>query len=181
MKASKLMTAVLALVVCVGAFAPEYADAEEGGDMPTLVSVEYLEEQLNALRRELLGELEKAKAELSAVKGPETEEDAKAPQGNGYEEVTLKRGDVLTPDGGTEILCRGGDVLLLTLTEEPGGGLTDLTDGSECFSGALLRYAHLYRRSDGAGPEVDLLVTGEEASFTVKGTYAITVVEKTTN
>lgn len=167
MRMGKLTAVVLALTVCVGTY-PMCANAAESGDVPTLVSVEYLEEQLDALRRELLGELEKVKAELADAQKP----DAEAPS-DGYREVTLRRGDVLTPDGDTEVLCRGGDVLLLTLTEEPGSGLTDLTDGAERFSGASLEYAHLYRRSDGAGPEVDLLVVGEEASFTVKGTYAI--------
>ncbi len=169
MKMGKLTAFVLALTVCVGTY-PMCANAAESGDAPTLVSVEYLEEQLDALRRELLGELEKVKAELAEAREPDA--DAEAPS-DGYREVTLKRGDVLTPDGDTEVLCRGGDVLLLTLTEEPGSGLTDLTDGTERFSGAPLAYAHLYRRSDGSGPEVDLLVVGEEASFTVKGTYAI--------
>lgn len=132
-------------------------------DTPVLVSQEYLQKQLEALRQELL-------EALAAGSG--------APAGNGapkesvYRDVTLPRGSVIALGEDAEAIFRGGNAVVLTVSEGEGEGVTDLATGEELFSGALLQFAHIYYKSAPEG-RAYLLVTGEKAAFTLKGTYAL--------
>lgn len=135
----------------------------EGSTPPALVSEEYLQKQLEELRQELL----KAIADASGT--PSGDGTA---QESAYRDVTLPRGSVITLGDDAEVIFRGGNAVVLTVSDEVGAGITDLATGEESFSGTFLQFAHIYYRST---PEnsVCLLVTGEKAAFTLKGTYDI--------
>lgn len=135
----------------------------EAGDPPALVSEEYLQRQLNALRKELL------EAIGSAAGAPVTD----TPQKSDYRDVTLPRGSVITLGEDAEVIFRGGYAVVLTASEEVSAGVKDLATGEEVFSGEPLQFAHIYYKS-APHSRVSLLVTGEKAAFTLKGTYDIT-------
>lgn len=140
------------------------AEASEGEtSTPALVSIEYLQNQLEALRKELLAAI------AGASNGGASEE---VPQG-AYRDVTLPRGSVITLGDDAEVIFRGGNAVLLTVSSGEGEGATDLAAGEELFSGDALQFAHIYYKTTSHG-RVSLLVTGERAAFTLKGTYAIT-------
>ena len=135
-------------------------------DTPALVSQEYLQKQLEALRKELLEVIAKAvgnASDLPALDGP---------QESAYRDVTLPRGSVVTLGDDAEVIFRGGYAVVLTVSEDAGAGLADLVTGEESFSGTLLQFAHIYYKS-APGGRVSLLVTGDKAAFTLKGTYDI--------
>lgn len=134
---------------------------------PALVSQEYLQKQLEALRQELLEAIEQAKAGF----GGDTPA-ATLPPESDYRDVTLPRGSVLTLGADAEVIFRGGYAVVLTVSEEAGAGITELATEQELFSGALLQFARIYYKST---PESHacVLVTGDKAAFTLKGTYEI--------
>lgn len=143
---------------------PASATSEPGDD--ALVTYGYLQNQLEKLRQEL----------LDAV-GDSTGAFAQTPadgsiQNGGYRDVTLTRGSVLTLGYDAEVIFRGGSAVMITASDKAGEGITDLSSGMEFFSGAPLHFAHLYYKTNPEGCAY-LLVTGEKASFTLKGTYAL--------
>ena len=137
----------------------------ETGEPPALVSEEYLQKQLDALRKELLEAINAG----TASDIPVTEQ----PQESAYRDVTLPRGSVIVLGDDAEVIFRGGYAVALTVSDAAGAGLTDLATGEEGFSGMDLQFAHIYYKS-APGSRVSLLVTGEKAAFTLKGTYEIT-------
>ena len=130
---------------------------------PAFVSDEYLQAQLEALRRELL----EAIASASGTSVPEPDA-----QNSVYRDVTLSRGSVIVLREDAEVIFRGGNAVVLTVSERSGEGVTDLATGEECFSGTSLQFAHIYYKS-AEGGRACLLVTGDKAAFTLKGTYDI--------
>lgn len=88
-----------------------------------------------------------------------------------YEEVELRRGEVLAVAEGTEIIFRGGTALAISASGQDGEGFTDLSSGDECFSGGRLQPGHIYYKTK-AESIAYVVVTGERAVFTIRGTYA---------
>lgn len=138
----------------------------ETSDPPALVSQEYLQKQLDALRKELLDAIGNSAGNASGA--PSMAE----PQESAYRDVTLPRGSVITLGDDAEVIFRGGYAVVLTVSDQVGTGITDLATGEEAFSGAFLQFAHIYYKS-APGSRVSLLVTGEKAAFTLKGTYEL--------
>lgn len=151
---------LLTLCLLLTVFCLPVSGAE--ADPPALVSQEYLQKQLDALRKELLEAIGNGSG-LPVV--GDTQESA-------YRDVTLSRGSVITLGENAEVIFRGGNAVVLTVSDQAGAGLTDLASEEEIFSGALLAFAHIYYKSAPNG-RVSLLVTGEKAAFTLKGTYEI--------
>ena len=151
---------LLTLALLLAVFCLPVSGAES--DPPALVSQEYLQKQLEALRKELL-------EAIANVSGTPVEN---LTQESDYLDVTLPRGSVITLGEDAEVIFRGGNAVVLTVTGEAGAGLADLATGEEVFSGTLLQFAHIYYKSAPKG-RVSLLVTGEKAAFTLKGTYDI--------
>lgn len=154
---------LLTLCLLFAAFCLPVAGAE--ADPPALVSEEYLQKQLDALRKELL----EAIGNAGSIAGSPTVEQ---PQESAYRDVTLPRGSVITLGEDAEVIFRGGYAVALTVSDQADAGLTDLASGEELFSGAGLQFAHIYYKS-APDSRVSLLVTGEKAAFTLKGTYEI--------
>lgn len=153
---------LLTLCLLLTVFCLPVSGAES--DPPALVSQEYLQKQLDALRKELLEAIGNAAGNASGA--PVTEE----PQENAYRDLTLPRGSVITLEEDAEVIFRGGYAVVLTVSDQADAGLADLATGEELFSGGYLEFAHIYYKS-APDSRVSLLVTGEKAAFTLKGTY----------
>lgn len=155
---------LLTLCLLLTVFCLPVSGAES--DPPALVSEEYLQKQLDALRKELLEAIGHASGDVSGLP------DAEEPQEGAYRDVTLPKGSVITLGEDAEVIFRGGYAVALTVSDQTDAGLTDLATGEETFSGDFLKFAHIYYKS-APDSRVSLLVTGEKAAFTLKGTYDI--------
>lgn len=149
------------LFACVTCALPTTASAD--GDevsIPedTLITYGYLQSILEDLRLELL-------EELAGQGGSVTIE-------CDYKDVTLKKGDVLVLSTDCEAIFRGGSAAFITSSCEEGEGLTDLSANTECFSGDLPEFGHIYYKTRGDS-RAYILITGEKAAFTLRGTYEI--------
>lgn len=161
--ARKHVCVLLTLVILLTVFCLPVSGAETSMPDDAIVTYGYLQAQLEALRQEL----QEAIANASGASAGESN-----PQEGAYRDVTLPRGSVITLGEDAEVIFRGGDAVVLTVSDGAGSGVTDLATGEEFFSGARLQFAHIYYQST-PNSRVCLLVTGEKAAFTLKGTYAI--------
>lgn len=157
-----LLTVALALLLTgVTCALPTHAKTEDGENtIPdnAFITYGYLQSILEDLRLELL-------EELTGQGGSITIE-------SNYKEVSLKKGDVLVLSTDCEAIFRGGNAAVITSTCSQGEGLTDLSMGTECFSGDLLSFGHIYYKTTGDS-RAYILVTGDKAAFTLRGTYEI--------
>ena len=170
-KFSLLLALLLSLsLVALTASGEEPSDGSVPPD-DALVTYGYMQSQLDALRKELSLAMEKAieQAVAQALNGEQP--DVSLPT-SGYHDLTLPRGSVITLGKDAEVIFRGGHAVILTPSDRTGEGVTNLATGLELFSGMPLSFGHIYHKTT---PEssASLLVTGEQAAFTLKGTYAI--------
>ncbi len=140
-------------------FSASAADASDGEttsiDSNALVTYGYLQSVIDDLKKELL-------AEFSGSSGGAVS--------STYHDITFPKGTVLVLGSDAEVIFRGGNAIIITTSPEPGRGITDLSAGRECFSGESLLFGHIYYKTD-AESGACLLVTGDQAAFTMKGTY----------
>ena len=134
------------------------ADGETSIPDNAVVTYGYLQSVLEDLRLQLL-------EELAGQGGSITIESE-------YKEVSLKKGDILVLSTDCEAIFRGGSAAVITSTCKEGEGLTDLSMGTECFSGDLLAFGHIYYKTRGDS-RAYILITGDKAAFTLRGTYEI--------
>ncbi len=89
-----------------------------------------------------------------------------------YEDVSLKEGQfiILSPD--SEVIYRGGGAVVISSSNAENEGITDMSKGTELFSGESLEYGHIYYASATESKKA-VLVTGSKAYFTVRGSYEI--------
>lgn len=157
-----LLSALLALLlVCGACLLPFRASADSKNESipdDAVITYGYLQSILEELRLELL-------EELASAGGTVTIESA-------YKDMTLQKGDVLVLSTDCEAIFRGGNAAVITSTCHEGEGLTDLSVGTECFSGDLLQFGHIYYKTNGES-RAYILITGDKASFTLRGTYEI--------
>ena len=159
----KLLLFVLTLALlfaCVTCALPMKASAENEDSIPedALITYGYLQSILEDLRLQLLEEL--------AGQGGSIVIESE------YKEVSLKKGDVLVLSTDCEAIFRGGDAAVITSSCTEGEGLTDLSMGTERFSGDLLEFGHIYYKTHGDS-RAYILIVGDKAVFTLKGTYEI--------
>lgn len=161
-----LTAGVLTLLLLTAGFshAPAHASAENAGsaessiDSNALVTYGYLQTMLEQWKQELLREL------------AQSDSDVPVTLPSSYTEISLSQGTILQLHGETEAIFRGGDAIVITVSAEAGRGLTDLSANRECFSGEFLQFGHIYYKTN-AQSRTYILITGERAAFTMKGTY----------
>ncbi len=149
---SLVMTVAL-ILSAVTAFAETKDTSEEDY---YLISAKDLETLREDIRKELLAEFQ-----------DELENANKA----GYKEVTATRGQVVILAHDSELIYRGGGAVAITSSNSKNDGLTDISSEKEIFSGQKLDYCHIYVSKSQSVKAV--LVTGEQASFTIRGNYEI--------
>lgn len=91
---------------------------------------------------------------------------------SGYSDVTLNAGQTIILSADSEVIFRGGNAIAITSAFEKGEGLVDLSDHSEIFSGEALKAGHIYTPGSSDAKKA-IIVTGQSAYFTLKGTYEI--------
>ncbi len=89
-----------------------------------------------------------------------------------YEDISVKEGEIILLSPDTEVIYRGGGAVAITSTDNENDGLTDMSGGTEIFSGEALEYGHIYHSSPSESKKA-ILVTGSSAYFTVRGDYEI--------
>ncbi len=89
-----------------------------------------------------------------------------------YEDISVKEGEIILLSPDTEVIYRGGGAVAITSTDNENDGLTDMSGGTEIFSGEALEYGHIYHSSSSESKKA-ILVTGSSAYFTVRGDYEI--------
>lgn len=131
-------------------------DSETSIDSNALVTYGYLQSILEDLKLELLEELSQNGGNITV--------------GSPYTDVTVTEGTVIVLGSDAEAIFRGGDAVVITVSRNEGAGITDLSAGKECCSGDFLTFGHIYYKTK-AESRAYILVTGDKAAFTMKGTY----------
>ncbi len=159
MKRIVLTLLSLSLIFTLGfsAFTAVSAEGETSEEEYILVPKSYLESLRDEIKKEVLAEFQ--------------EELDKATQ-TGYKEVTAKQGQVILLTRDSEIIYRGGGAVAITSTNASGEGIWDISCSKEIFSGQKLEFGHIYSFSKTDSVKA-VLITGVQASFTVRGNYEI--------
>ncbi len=163
MKKIIIMLTLVALCLALMPFAvtDTSAKGEESGNTKvpddTLVTYGYLEAFKEQLRAEII-------AELTAEGGVTIT--------SAYNDVSVKEGQMLLLSPNSEIIYRGGGAVAITSSDKKGEGITDMSGGTELYSGEPLEYGHIYYASESESKKA-ILITGATAYFTVRGDYEI--------
>lgn len=162
MKESLLLVLLIFCVLTACVIIPASVAAEEAGEggefsipADTPVTYGYLEKFREQLKNEIIEEL----LENGGVKITSQ-----------YEDISLPQGGVLLLAPDSEVIYRGGGAVAITSSSRSGDGITDMSDGTELFSGTALKYGHIYFASE-SDAEKAILITGGTAYFTVRGSY----------
>lgn len=153
---------IVALCVALLPAAVVFSSAEGGSDevsIPdnTLVEYGYLKIFKEQLKQELI-------AELTASGGITVN--------TTYEDLSLTEGQLILLAPDSEIIYRGGGAVVISSSNSEGEGITDMSEGTELFSGDFLEYGHIYFASATESKKA-ILVTGNKAYFTARGSYEI--------
>ena len=92
--------------------------------------------------------------------------------GSSYNDISVANGKLLKLGADCEFIYRGGGATIITSSAQPGDGVTDMSAGTEFFSGKPLEFGHVYYASESEAVKY-ILITGERAYFTVRGSYEI--------
>ncbi len=158
-----LVIVLVAFAVVFSAFAvntPAENSSDSHSSVPdgALVDYGYLKVFKEELKKEILAEI----AENGGLSGGSS----------GYTDISLEEGQmiVLSPD--CEVIFRGGSAVAVTSACSEGEGITDISLNTEIFSGMGLEFGHIYYPS-GSSAKKAILITGQTAHFTLKGSYEI--------
>lgn len=89
-----------------------------------------------------------------------------------YQDVSAEEGQLILLSPNSEIIYRGGGAVAISSSGDEKEGITDMSEGTELFSGEPLEYGHIYYSSESESKKA-VLVTGTKAYFTVRGDYEI--------
>jgi len=163
-----LPLAILGSLVCVGAFA-----ANPGSSSDPLISLSYFEDKIENLKSTLLKDLTETFTEKFTELEKSVNKTLKDLSKNGvsspaeFKLITLKEGEILTCEAGTEIIVRSGKSVVVT-SEDSSGGISDITAGRDLPNGELITNNHLLivPKADGRGIKAN--ITG---AVMIKGNY----------
>lgn len=91
---------------------------------------------------------------------------------SGYSDVKLNAGQTILLSADSEVIFRGGSAVAITSAHGEGEGLLDISADGEIFSGEALKAGHIYIPAAHESKKA-ILITGQSAYFTLKGTYEI--------
>lgn len=157
----------LVIVLCVltvAALSVLNTSAENGGEesevsIPenTVITYGYLEVFKEQLKQELI-------EELSASGG--------ITLSSAYQDISATEGQLILLAPNSEVIYRGGGAAAVTSSDKKGEGITDMSLGTEIFSGEPLEYGHIYHASESDSKKA-IIITGPEAYFTIRGEYEL--------
>ncbi len=142
----KTLCILMAILILVIGTVSVYAATTAGSESDPLVTKSYVD-----------AEIAKIKNSQSQTGGASTN----------YEVVHLQAGDKIIGGEGTEIILRAGEA---TAIDNGSNGISDMTSGTELWSGNAVKSNHLILipRADGRGVKVNT-----EAYFMIRGAYTI--------
>jgi len=166
---------VLSSLIGVSAFA-----ANPGSSSDPLISLSYFENKIEELQTTLLDNLTKTFSEKFTQLGKDVDKKLKEVSENGisspteFKLITLKEGETLTCEAGTEIIVRSGKSVVVT-SETSSGGISDITEGRDLPNNEQITNNHLLivPKADGRG--IKATVTG---AVMIKGKYTSSISEK---
>ena len=165
-----LALSVLFGALSLGVFAK--GDGDSSVDPNALITYGYLQSILEDLKLEILADISESIQNGSTTVPSDTPDDGDSDitVGSPYTDITFASGTVLVLGSDAEAIFRGGDAVVITVSQSEGTGITDLSAGLECFSGEMLSFGHIYYKTDKKS-RAYILVTGDKAAFTMRGTY----------
>jgi hypothetical protein len=89
-----------------------------------------------------------------------------------YQDISASEGQLILLSEECEVIYRGGGAVAISSSDKDNEGITDMSKGTELFSGEPLEYGHIYFAS-ATDSKKAILVTGDKAYFTVRGDYDI--------
>lgn len=89
-----------------------------------------------------------------------------------YSDISATEGQLIFLSANSELIYRGGGAVAITSSNQKGEGISDMSEGTEIYSGQPLEYGHIYYSSETDSKKA-VLVTGATAYFTVRGSYEI--------
>lgn len=89
-----------------------------------------------------------------------------------YQDISADEGQLVLLSADCEVIYRGGGAVAISSSDDDNEGITDMSKGTELFSGEPLEYGHIYYSSDSESKKA-ILVTGSKAYFTIRGAYEI--------
>ena len=139
-------------------------------DPNALITYGYLQSVLEDLKLDILAEIAESLQNGEISVPTDTPDGGNITVGSSYTDVTFQSGTVIVLNSDAEAIFRGGDAVIITVAQSEGTGITDLSAGKECFSGEMLSFGHIYYKTDKKS-RAYILVTGDKAAFTMRGTY----------
>lgn len=89
-----------------------------------------------------------------------------------YQDVSASEGQLILLSADCEVIYRGGGAVAISSSDNNNEGITDMSKGTELFSGEPLEYGHIYYSSESESKKA-ILITGSKAYFTIRGNYEI--------
>lgn len=89
-----------------------------------------------------------------------------------YQDISASEGQLILLSADCEVIYRGGGAVAISSSDNENEGITDMSKGTELFSGEPLEYGHIYYSSESESKKA-ILVTGSKAYFTIRGNYEI--------
>ncbi len=139
-------------------------------DPNALITYGYLQSILEDLKLEILAEVAESVQNGEISVPTDTPDDGNITVGSSYTDVTFPSGTVIVLGSDAEAIFRGGDAVIISVSQSEGNGIFDLSAGKECFSGEMLSFGHIYYKPN-TKSRAYILVTGDKAAFTMRGTY----------
>lgn len=151
--------AISAMLVC-GSVVFISADNSNESDIPDDAIVTYgvLREYLEQFKQEIL--------QSAGTEGGNTQTQS------AYNDISVTKGQVIYLSTETEIIFRGGNAIAVTASAAEGAGISDMSAGTEIFSGEQLEYGHIYYLTE-TDSKAAILILSEKAFITVRGSYEI--------
>lgn len=137
-----------------------YANTKEPGSTEDpIVTLSYVEQRIEQLKFYI-------DEKTSSNPSPQPSEGAVS--GNKINIVTLKTGERLIADEGTEIILRGGTAVAI---DSPSGGLANVTAGKDIQNNQAIspNHLHIVPKSDGRG----VRATNDYVVLMIRGSYRI--------
>ncbi len=159
----------VAMLFAALSFSVSASKDEASIDPNALITYGYLQSILEDLKLEILAELSESIQNNTSAPS-DTPDGGDITVGSPYTDVSFPNGTVIVLGSDAEAIFRGGDAVVITVSQSEGTGITDLSAGKECFSGEMLSFGHIYYKTDKKS-RAYILVTGDKAAFTMRGTY----------
>ena len=164
------LAVIVSFTLVISVCAYDSSDGISESDENIIVTYDYIKKLKEELKEEILEELQGGAANGNSSDTGDS--DSTGENRQTYKDITLNKGQMIIFAVGSEIIYRGGNASVITSSSDKNKGVLDMSEGKELYSGQPLQYGHIYYSSDSDARKY-ILVTGEKAFFTVRGSYEV--------